>query len=78
MDNRIIVGDVDAEYVDVKRRDAQIAKKSAIILDKLSKLLPDVELKAAYEWAGTFAARPTGLPVIGELSALPNVFAIKW
>lgn len=75
-DNRIIVGGEDAEYVDVERRDAQTAKKTDIILDKLGKLLPDVKLKAAYRWAGTFAASPTGLPVIGELEALPNVFAI--
>ena len=59
-----------------KRRDGQIAKKSTRILKKLGKLLPEASLKADYRWAGTFAESPTGLPVIGTLPDLPNVFCI--
>ncbi len=75
-DDRIVVGGEDEEFVDPARRDALIEKKSAKILAKLKKLLPQTPLKIAYQWAGTFASSPNGLPVIGELETLPNVFVI--
>jgi glycine/D-amino acid oxidase-like deaminating enzyme len=75
-DNRIIVGGEDADFTDPDRRDALIPGKAKRILDKLARLLPDTPLTAEYLWAGTFAESPTGLPVIGELPGLPNVFAI--
>ncbi len=76
VDNRIIVGGEDAAFTDPKKRDALIAKKTKRILAKLAKLLPGVPLIADYTWAGAFAGSPTGLPVIGELDELPNVFTI--
>ncbi|HMT13223.1 MAG TPA: FAD-dependent oxidoreductase [Aestuariivirga sp.] len=75
-DNRIIVGGEDEDFYDPRRRDAKTAQKTRRILAKLRKLLPGVDLEVDYQWAGTFAASPTGLPVIGEVAELPNVFSI--
>jgi glycine/D-amino acid oxidase-like deaminating enzyme len=74
--NRIIVGGEDEAFFDPARRDAKTVKKVARIVAKLHKLLPEAPLVPDYTWAGTFAESPTGLPVIGELDGLPNIFAI--
>lgn len=75
-DNRIIVGGEDASFSDPERRDKLIDVKSKKILQKLSKLLPEAQLDADYEWAGTFAESPTGLPALGPLAEAPSVFAL--
>lgn len=73
-DNRIVAGGEDAEFNDPARRDALIVRKTAAILKKLKHLVPEFRGKAAYAWAGTFADSPTGLPAIGPVRGLPNVF----
>ncbi|MEO6607511.1 MAG: FAD-dependent oxidoreductase [Aestuariivirga sp.] len=75
-DNRIVVGGEDASYSNPERRDRQIKKKSQKILQKFGVLWPAATLKADYQWAGTFAESPTGMPIIGEVPELPNVFAV--
>lgn len=75
-ENRIIVGGEDEDFQDPKRRDAKISKKSKIILRKLGVLLDRQDPEIDFEWAGTFATTPTGLPIIGEVPNLPNVFTI--
>lgn len=75
-DNRIIVGGEDASFSDPKRRDKLINVKSKKILQKLAKLLPEAKLDPAYEWAGTFAESPTGLPALGPLAEAPSVFGL--
>lgn len=75
-DGRIIAGGEDEAFADAARRDAKLDIKTRRVLAKLKKLLPDTPLTAEFAWAGTFAESPTGLPVIGELAELPNVFAI--
>ena len=75
-DSRIIVGGEDARFSNPQLRDQLIAMKSKRILNKFGKLWPHATLEAEFEWAGTFADSPTGLPMIGEVPALPNVFAV--
>ena len=75
-DNRIVVGGEDASYSNPERRDRQIKKKSQKILQKFGILWPAATLKADFQWAGSFAESPTGLPMIGEVPELPNVFAV--
>lgn len=76
VDNRIVVGGEDEEFQDPKRRDAKIKTKSKVILRKLGLLLGRQDMEIDFQWAGTFATTPTGLPVIGEVPNLANVFAI--
>ncbi len=74
-DNRIVAGGEDASFVDADKRDALIPRKAATILRKLKLLLPEFKGEVEYAWAGTFADSPTGLPSIGPVPGLPNVFA---
>lgn len=75
-DGRVIAGGEDESFSDPQRRDAKTAAKAKRIVSKLQKLLPTVPLESEFTWSGTFATSPTGLPVIGEVDKLPNVFAI--
>lgn len=74
VDNRIIAGGEDADFNSPDKRDALIPRKTAAILKKLKALLPSFRGKPAYAWAGTFADSPTGLPTIGPVPGMPNVF----
>ena len=75
-DNRMVVGGEDEAFRDPKKRDALIRKKTKHILLKFKKLCPEARLVAEYSWSGTFAQSPTGLPVIGPVEKVPNLFAI--
>ncbi len=76
VDNRIVVGGEDADFINPKKRDLLIKEKTRTILKKLSQYVPNAVLKSDFQWAGTFAESPTGLPTIGLLKELPNVFVI--
>jgi glycine/D-amino acid oxidase-like deaminating enzyme len=75
-DQRIVVGGEDESFQNPLRRDAKIEAKSRKILMKLQKILGRQDLEIDFKWAGTFATTPTGLPVIGPVPDMPNVFAI--
>lgn len=74
-DNRIVAGGEDEDFNSPAKRDALIAAKSRAILRKLRAFLPAFDGQVDYAWAGTFAENPLGLPVIGAVPGLPNVFA---
>jgi glycine/D-amino acid oxidase-like deaminating enzyme len=75
-DGRIIAGGEDEAFIDPARREKATRKKTVKILQKLRQLLPNMKLESEFAWSGTFATSPTGLPIIGEMKQLPNVFAI--
>lgn len=73
-DNRIVAGGEDAEFSSPARRDALIPAKARAIMRKLQAFLPDFDGEVDYAWAGTFADSPTGLPTIGVVPGMSNVF----
>lgn len=75
-DGRAIIGGEDEEFVDETARDALLREKIKRIGRKVSKLFPDLDVKADYAWAGTFGASETGLPSIGEIPGRPNCWAV--
>jgi glycine/D-amino acid oxidase-like deaminating enzyme len=75
-DHRIIVGGEDEEFADEDARDALLKKKTATILRKLKKLLPQVRAEAEFAWTGSFGVSATGLPSIGPLPGMPRCFAV--
>jgi glycine/D-amino acid oxidase-like deaminating enzyme len=75
-DRRIIAGGEDEAFLNPKHRDKLISEKTKVVLAKLKKILPNIDAKAEFRWAGTFAASPTGLPCIGPVPDRANVFAI--
>lgn len=78
-EGRIIVGGEDEEFVNPKRRDKLISKKSKILVRKFQALFPDIDLQVAYEWAGTFGETGDGLAYIGPHSRFPKTsFALGY
>lgn len=71
---RIICGGEDEEFSDDERRDALIARKTATLQRKLRKLMPGVDTRVDYAWAGSFGASTTGLPIIGRVPRQPRCF----
>ncbi len=75
-DGRIVVGGEDEPFADDERRDALIPKKIAAIGRKLGKLMPGVDTKADFAWAGCFGESTTGLPAIGRIPGAERCFAV--
>lgn len=64
-DHRLLVGGED-DAVDVPaKRDAQVEKKARKLLKQAQDLFPELLLKPAFSWAGTFAETKDGLPFFG-------------
>ncbi len=76
LDGRVIVGGEDEEFSDTGKRDALIPKKIDAIRRKLGKLMPGLDTKAEFTWAGCFGGSPTGLPAIGAIPGAARCFAI--
>lgn len=75
-DGRVICGGEDEPFSDEDARDALIDTKARVIADKLKALLPDLDTEPAFSWAGSFGTTETGLPLIGEVPGLRNVWAV--
>ena len=79
-DGRLLVGGED-DAIDIpSRRDRRVASKQATLQKKLARLLPGMEVRPAFAWAGTFAETDDGLPFFGPHEALgPRVqFAMAY
>lgn len=76
VDGRVIAGGEDEEFSSDEKRDALIPKKIAAIRRKLGKLLPGLDTKAEFTWAGCFGASATGLPAMGAIPGAPRCFAV--
>lgn len=64
-DHRLLVGGED-DAIDVPaRRDARVNRKATILKKRVRKLWPELVLKPAFAWAGTFAETADGLPFFG-------------
>ncbi len=64
-DGRLLVGGED-DAVDLPaRRDARVEKKSRVLVKRVAKAFPGMQLTPAFAWAGTFAETADGLPFFG-------------
>lgn len=73
-DGRIIVGGEDEDFVNAKRRDALMTRKSGTLVKKFKQLFPDLPLEVAYTWSGTFGETKDGLPYIGVHPRYPHAY----
>ena len=64
-DNRLMIGGADEDFVDAARRDKLIKAKTRLLQQRLRELVPTLESKPAFAWAGTFGETRDGLPYIG-------------
>jgi glycine/D-amino acid oxidase-like deaminating enzyme len=75
-DGRVICGGEDEPSADAALRDARIGAKSAVLERKLHALLPRLDARADYRWAGSFGQSATGLPAIGAIPGKPRCYAV--
>ncbi len=75
-DNRILIGGEDEEFVDPAKRDSMITEKSAKLEKKLKKLVPSLNFRTDFAWAGTFGETKDGLPYIGEHPNFPSAYFV--
>lgn len=75
-DGRLIVGGEDEASPDAHADPAKLKRKSAVIADKLKRLLPEVEFEIDYVWAGAFGESSTGLPQIAPVPDMDHCWAV--
>ena len=74
VENRIIVGGEDEDFVNPKKRDGLIPRKTLILVRKFKALFPKIKLEVAYSWAGTFGETKDGLAYVGKNRSLPHAY----
>ena len=74
-DGRVICGGEDEEFVDEDERDALIERKTKTLQHKLKKLMPAIDTRVDFAWAGSFGQTDTGLPTIGHIPRMPHCWA---
>jgi glycine/D-amino acid oxidase-like deaminating enzyme len=72
-DNRIMIGGKDIESSDPGKRDSLLPSKAKALLTAFRKLLPSIDFKTDFKWAGTFSSSRDGLPLIGSVPGQPTV-----
>jgi glycine/D-amino acid oxidase-like deaminating enzyme len=75
-DGRVLAGGEDEEISDADARDRLLGKKIQRIRTKLGRILPAVDTRPAFQWAGAFGMSATGLPAIGEVPGMKNCWAM--
>lgn len=72
-DRRLMIGGGDEDFVNAKKRDALIGRKTQLLQRRLEELFPAIDIEPAFAWAGTFGDTKDGLPYIGSLPSSPNI-----
>lgn len=75
-DGRILIGGLDDDFSNAKRRDAKLEKKSRRLEKYIHKNLPGYQFRTDFAWAGTFGSTKDGLPYIGEHKDFPNGYFV--
>lgn len=65
-DGRLLVGGEDDDRDIPARRDRRVERKAATLQRKVERLLPHLQARPAFAWAGTFAETRDGLPLFGR------------
>jgi glycine/D-amino acid oxidase-like deaminating enzyme len=75
-DGRVICGGEDEEFADSAKRDALTAAKTKRIEQKLHRLFPKLDPRAAMAWTGSFGGSLNGMPTIGPIPGYPKCYAV--
>ena len=75
-EGRVIIGGEDEPFADAGKRDALLPAKIEALRKKLAKLLPQLDTRPAFQWAGSFGSSDDGLPSIGEIPGMKNCWAV--
>jgi glycine/D-amino acid oxidase-like deaminating enzyme len=75
-DGRVICGGEDEDFSDTDARDALLPRKTAALVAKLCRLLPEIDARADFAWTGSFGLSETSLPSIGAIPGHPRCYAV--
>ena len=75
-DGRIVAGGEDEADERAHLDRAKLMRKARLIARKAARLLGTGPLTIDYAWAGPFGVTSDGLPIIGEMPDIRNVFAV--
>lgn len=75
-EGRIICGGEDEDFQSPEHRDRLTPGKIAALQRKLSRLIPHLDVRAEYSWAGSFGTSPTGSPSIGAVPGMAGCHAV--
>ncbi|TIX90672.1 FAD-binding oxidoreductase [Rhizobium sp. P44RR-XXIV] len=73
-DGRVILGGEDENGEDAYKDEAKRARKTKALVEKLADLTGIAIGKPEFEWSAAFAVTPDGLPMIGRVPHMKNVF----
>jgi glycine/D-amino acid oxidase-like deaminating enzyme len=73
---RIIIGGEDSDQAtEPEARDRLVPEKARILASKLTALWPVANTEIDFRWSGTFDTTSDGLPLIGPIRGVKNVYA---
>jgi glycine/D-amino acid oxidase-like deaminating enzyme len=75
-EGRVVCGGEDEDFQDERHRDALLPRKIQAIRRKLHRLLPQLDTRPEFAWAGSFGASRTGAPTIGAIPHMPGCLAV--
>lgn len=75
-DGRLIVGGEDEDIDLPSYRARSMTHKSARLMAKAKKLIPDLEFTLSRQWTGAFGESENGLPIIDRVPDMPNCIAV--
>jgi glycine/D-amino acid oxidase-like deaminating enzyme len=75
-DGRVICGGEDEDFSDTAKRDSLTPRKTKRIEEKLHRLFPGIDSRAAVSWTGSFGGSPNGMPTIGAIPGYPKCYAV--
>lgn len=73
-DGRVIVGGEDEDGDGAYKDSSKVAKKAKILVEKLGDLTGISIGRPDFTWSAAFGVTPNGLPMIGNLPGMKNVF----
>jgi len=73
-DGRVIVGGEDEDSDGAYKDSSKVAKKAKILVEKLGDLTGISIGRPDFTWSAAFGVTPNGLPMIGNLPGMKNVF----
>jgi glycine/D-amino acid oxidase-like deaminating enzyme len=74
VDHRWMIGGMDLRHEGDGHRDEVLPARTRALEDELTRLVPGSAAPTAFSWGGTFGSTDDGLPVIGEIAAMPGVY----
>ncbi|UAY56053.1 NAD(P)/FAD-dependent oxidoreductase [Arachidicoccus terrestris] len=75
-DNRLLIGGEDEPFKDTAERDSLLGLKQLKLEKQLNKILPALDYRTDFTWAGTFGETKDGLPYIGAHPNFPSTYFV--